>query len=320
MLIEPKDYVLVANRGKSVLIRVSDVVEDPTEESSGKYEGSIVGRDGQAVEFEGKEVSANMGRSPKVGKAYGVSVEPRRRAFNHDFFGEVQVFRAFSKKGAEQLDKALDDAAESLGSKYPTLNLITEIRQTQGKYAGYYKYFGGTEDKPDRLCVRPEDDFQGFQMVASHEYAHGLWFNHMTPKSRMRWIKLYLAGITLNRVKRDELETILNAVVEHGRIAGYVKEADPREQMIVRAALKQISSNYSLKSYDLQMMIDMQEDLSELWPKSLELSEKELFFTAYAQKSAEELFAECFAYSHTGHKLPKTAKALLDRTLANLTA
>lgn len=310
--VNEKDYLIVRAGNKNRLARVLEVGDEDVVVKVFEGEKTV------ELDLPMKDVYANLGVSPKVGKVYGTNVEPKRRAFNMDFWGEVVLYVKYDKKQQDKLITLLTKTADKLLDKnLPEPNIIVHIKERTGKMAGCYKHTKG--EAPDILDARPEHDIiSGFDYVVSHEYAHGIWFNHITPKTRLRWIQLYHDYVQLSHVKSKDLEEILNAIVELGTVGAFLKDADPQDKIIVRSALRHVSTVHGISPQHFGLLLNMGEAVDHLWPKSLELGEKKLFVSDYARKSPEELFAESFAFWFTGHKLPKDAQSLLDRTLANL--
>lgn len=310
------DYVILqVNDKKKGLARVVSA-----DRETRKYKALLEGGNKEnevSFDFKLREVIANLGTSPGIGKAYGVNIEPLREVHDRPFWGPVSFYREVDDDYRKRLFSRLKAVAAALqAKKYPVLELNTEIRSVTGKYAGYYKFRPKVES--DILCIRPDDTFSSFEYIASHEYAHGLWFRCFTPKMRMAWIKLYHEAITLNQVGRKDLEAMLDDLARNGDLYSYAKEIDGDQLLILNAVFKHMKSVHSIEKKHFQLALTLGDDISPYWPSAVELSEKKLVTTDYAQKSPEEFWAEAFSLRFAGKKLPSRVEELLSHTVRRL--
>lgn len=271
------------------------------------------------VKFERSDVMAVLGQRPRVGSVYGIKIEPLvRRLEGMKFWGPIRIYNHFEDHQIKILKQELNDAYEQLKKLRVTggFKFELEIRQPQGKYAGYYKHRPKAET--DILCVKPELNFEGFQYIVYHEYAHGIWYRMFTAKMRFSWVKLYHKYITLQEVKDKELKSILGDIESAGSIRDFLSDADEESKIIVKKALKHINEVHGLTKMHLEMALDNGDSLSGYWPSFLELSETETTITDYAKKSPEEFFAEAVAHKFSGRKLPKPIEELYEKSMSRL--
>ena len=311
------EYIVVAlTPAKNVLARVVKVDKDKKKYQAVLEKDAI---DGQAApfDFNPKEIVASLGRAPKPGSVYGVSVEPLRERIDHSFWGEIRIFAELDGHQRKNLRISLKQVKEKLQKlRMPQLPLITEIRAQKGSMLGYYKHKPKSEF--DILCAKVDDTVSEMDYIVSHEYAHGIWFRHMTPKQRMSWVRMYHDALTLNDVAPKELKSILEDLKQNGDLRSYWQECDEETQNILKAVFRHIKQVHAIdrKHFELALMVG--DDISVYWPKSVELSEKNILLTEYARKSPEELFAEAFALQFSGKKLPSKIHDLLDKHMRTL--
>ena len=271
------------------------------------------------VKFERSDVMAVLGKRPRVGSVYGIKIEPLvRRLEGVPYWGEVRIYNHFEDHQIKLLKAELKEAHARLqklrvaeGFKFEL-----EIRQPQGKFAGYYKYRPKADT--DILCIKPELSFEGFQYIVYHEYAHGIWYRMFTAKMRLAWVKLYHQYITQQEIKEKELQEILGDIESAGSIRDFLSDADEESKIIVKKALKHINEVHGLNKMHLESHLDNDESLKEYWPSFLELSETETAITDYAKKSPEEFFAEAIAHKFEGRKLPKKIEELYEKSMTRL--
>lgn len=264
-----------------------------------------------------KEVLVNFGRTPRVGSAYGVYVEPKREQVVNDYWGDIHIFQSVDDKQRKTLLKAFTAVGDKLAAKkLPELPLTVEVRNQHGSMVGFYKYRPKADT--DVLCVKPDPTLESFDYMLAHEYAHGLWARHVTPKMQMVWTKLYHDSMVLSKVKSDELKVMLKDLMESEDLYSYLKGLPEDEAPKVGAVLRHIKQVHNMDKRQIQLALSLGEDISEWWPERIELSEKTVVISKYGMKSLEELFSEAMAFSFVGKKLPKALDAALTKTLSRL--
>lgn len=311
------DYAIVqVATSKRALVRCVSVADGGKKFKGVLQEKKSNGEDTPPVIFSKSEIVANLGRSPKVGSVYGVSIEPLRQTAAHPFFGDVHIYKDMDDVQRNKVRGAMSAVAKGLTKlRLPELSLTTEVRTPHGKMVGFYKYRPKADS--DVLCFKPDDDVSNMDYVISHEYAHGLWFRCLTPKMQAAWVRLYHDAITLSDVKKDELAQLLDDVKTYGDLGGFMRE-NPDTVPTIRAIFRHIKQVHSIdrKHFELALVVGDEVDL--YWPSKIELSEKQVLLTEYARKSPEELFAEAFALRFSGKKLPKKVDDLLSKCLTRL--
>lgn len=271
------------------------------------------------IDFTFNEVMSNLGPTPPIGSVYGQKIEPLVKTRPSKFWEEIRLYRAFTPKEEQELVAGISTAYKKLrGLNLPAPLIELEVRQPQGKSTGYYKF--RPKSDADVMGIRPDANLEDLSYIVFHEYGNGIWYRCMTPMQRLSWVRLYHEYITLQEVTQADLDQILGEVEGAGSISAFFKAADEQTQMIFKIAMRQISQVHGLQKKHLDMSLTQGESISDYWPVTLELSEKETALTDNGKASPEALFAESFAHHVAGRKLPKKIKAVLDTTLTKLTA
>lgn len=272
------------------------------------------------LEVKLNEIVANLGKNPKPGSVFGVKVEPLYEVIEADlskFWGETRVYQNMNPDQLKQLRKNLFAVEKELkAQRLPVLPLELEVRNASGSNLGMYKYH--PKGDVDTVIVRPTVDVD-FTYIMSHEYAHGIWYRHMTPKMHMSWVRMYHEAMVLKSIPKGELKGILDELVTEGDLTSYAKSVDEETVIILKAIIRHIKQVHSIDRHHINLMLHIGEDISDLWPSEIELGEKQTIVSTYAKKSPEELFAESFSLRFSGKKLPQKVGDLLTKTLSHLT-
>lgn len=270
-----------------------------------------------AEEIALDSIVANLGVSPKIGSIYGVKVEPCRVQTNDPYWGNLQYYVELDEKNTARFDKFLRLTAKELKQRgMPEPRTELHIRQQSGKLDGAYK--ARPKSETDIMTVRPRPDLDSMDFIIFHKYAYGLWQNSMMPKTRMRWLRAYNESIALMKIEESELENMRESLVSNGDVGGYFKELEDDDRKVFRAIIRHLKQVHNIERHHLQLMLTLQEDITEFWPSHVELSDKNVLLTDTATKNVEELFAESFAYHLTGRAIPKKLNLLLTETLSRL--
>lgn len=274
------------------------------------------------VEITRRDIFCNMGKAPRPGKAFGVSVSVPRAEFDTNFWGRVVIYDDLDPDVVKALRSKMIASGKYFKSQRLTgLNLVTEIRPLEGKYAGMYHHNSSKEF--DVMELRPGQDLcddATFHYIVSHEYGHGIWYRQVPERMKSRWINMYHKSVQLTEVLEDELSSICEEIVQAGSIRAFLKECEEEDARLVRQCLRHVSQVHGLSKANLEVLLANNEEFSlgEVWPKLVELSEKDVLMTEYSTKNSEEFFAEAFALHCTGKKLPKAVDKLMTATLSKL--
>lgn len=271
------------------------------------------------IKFQKTDLMAVLGKRPKVGSVYGLKIEPLVRREAYRGWGDARLYNWFDDHQLELLKDGLEDAFKKLKALRVTgqFKVELEIRQPQGKFAGMYKFRPKAET--DILIVKPETNMENLDYYVFHEYAHGIWYRMMTPKMRLRWIRLFTDYTTLLEMQEKELASLMEDIEAEGSIRAYQKGAEEETKLQIKEILKHIMQIHGIGVSHLDMMLENDESIIDYWPTNLEISEKEEPITDYAKKSPEEFFAEAVSFKFLGRRIPKKIEELYEKTMSRLT-
>lgn len=269
------------------------------------------------VEFKMSDVLANLGRSPKAGSVHGVKVEPLFRTEGSKFFEGIRVYQDMSEERFKQFRSEMIRFVKTVKQKgLQGPNIELEIRPVSGKYAGYYKFRPKVES--DIMCIRPNETLDELQYIFAHEYGHSVHYRMVPKPMWLRWVKKYHDHVSVFTINDDELVQIREEIEELQSLREYLKECNEETKDIIKACLRHISHLHGLTKMHLELMLTSGESIEELWPTLVDLSNKDMKVSEYAQKAPEEFFAECFAFHFLGRKLPADLSTLMEKTLQRL--
>lgn len=316
------DFVLLEGRPKPILGKClsfdsnKGIVRVYKDQHQSEESGSAASLT-QQVRFSKSDVLANLGRYPAPGTAYGLKIEPLVKTEPSKFWGTIRQYRWMNDdmvEGFRSQNKAF--IGEIRARKLPPPMADLEIRPINGRMLGCYKYHKGKER--DTLVVRPNDALDNMMYVFAHEYAHGIHYRNVPKSIWVKWIQAYHEFVTITNIDQSELDQILDEVHAAQSIKDYLKEATDDTKLVVLQALRYISQVHALGRHHIEFMLNAGESIENLWPLSLDLTQKELAISDYARKNVEEFFAESFAFNFVGRALPKKIEVLLDKTLRTL--
>ena len=317
MKIEVGDYVVIPISDKKNGIARVTSANDEKRRYTAVVESDDPDKADKSFDFKSREIFANLGKSPVVGDAYRVKIEPLREVIAEPLWGDVHLYQPMDDARKKILHKCLKNAAKELGHhKLPGLPLTIEVRCLKGAQAGFYKYRPKAET--DVLCIRPDDSFSQFNYVIGHEYFHGIWARHLTPSMRMRWVRLYHDSVVLQRPTEKELRSLLDDMVSNGDLSSFYKECSPEDQDVLKEVFKHMKAVHGIEKKHFQMSLTVGDDVERYWPRAIELGTRETILTQYARKSPEELASEAFGLKFEGKTLPKKVGEVLDKTLRGL--
>ena len=315
MEIKVGDYlVLKIVAGKNSLVKCCAVAQD------GKRGKAVLETNADKpeppIEFKMREVVANLGHSPSSGSVYGVKVEPIRERLELNLWNEVCVHHPLDDQKRKQLKTAMTAVASKLKSQHaPKLALTTEIRTQTGTMAGYYKYRPKADT--DVLCVKLDDDMSDLEYRFSHEYAHGIWFRNFTPKMKFAWIEMFHTAVEITEYSEADLQSLLEDLKTAGDIRTFVKD-NADDNLVIRAIFRHIKTTHAIEKSHFEMALMLGNEIDQYWPSAMELGEKKLLLSKYAQKSPEELWAECYSMKFIGKKIPSVLDSLLNKCMRSL--
>ena len=316
MKVRKSEYAIIKAGGKFLLIRCSS-------EDGNSYTGVLQGKKKKSddapeeLKFSSRDVACCLGKAPAFGSAFGVKIEPLVKIEPHQYWGEVHTYVRLDEGQTAEVGSELKKFRAALKEKRVSgVKPILELRNPSGKMAGMYKY--RPREEQDVMIIRVQEDLAEFQYVLAHEYGHGVWFRMMQRATRLKWIKLFHAYITMLEADESDLDHLLDEVQSQQSVSSAQKSLEEHDQILLKECLRNVHRIHGLSKMHLEMMLEAGDSIEEYWPQSIELSEKEIALTDYARKAPEELFAESFAFWFIGRKLPKRIQALMDTTLSRL--
>ncbi len=315
------DYLIVKFEGKSKLILATslsgDIGKGFLEETESEEE--------RTVNFGTEFIVANLGREPVPGSVYGVKVEPLLKAMEAPDWGELAIYRKLEVEERKVLGASLKRVYKSLdkqGLSY-FMPLRLEIRQKNGKYAGYYKL---RKNKPPIMCLKPPTfhlSNDEIDALLYHESGHGLFMHSSFPQQlKATWIKLFQKRVLCKGVKQDALDQILDAIYDYsGSIKDFYKdEASDDTQVILRECLSHIKRVRRLDAEKLDILLLQRGrgSLDKIWPKYTDLTSTFEDVSSYSMTNADEFFAEAMMFSQMKVELPKDIEKLMKETLSEI--
>ena len=284
------------------------------------------------AEYPISSLEINLGPKPKFKtKILGVRPWPITRT-SHSNLGDIVWFRDSKKEERQKLSSSVDVASKWLSAKKLAIRpLVIEVYPKSGKYAGMYKHvpkedFDTIELSPESFITAPDlfnEKVDWSYYVIMHELGHGVEFCLFTGRQRTRWLELYSEFHSVSVADNNRLRALGKKLCSHDSALGEFKSGltDDENNMLV-LALSWISVNKGLSAKDISELMESRrtKTLINLWPSKFQLldTEVETGVTEYSQKSAHELWAECFAFYASGVKLPKRLYKAVDRTLSEL--
>lgn len=314
MEIQIGNYVIVNIVGKRVLLKTTAATKDG-KRFKGRKEQE--GDKEETMEFQLKEVVANLGNSPTPGSAYNVKVEPLREHLEAKWFDEVKVYHPLNDKRRARMKGYMQDFTKKLEKKrLPEIPTTLELRTQSGTMMGFYKYRPKAET--DLMCIKLDDELSDMEYRFAHEYAHGLWYRHFTAQMRMAWINLFHSAVAVTAYTNKELKNLLDDLKTNGDLRAFMKD-NPDDLPVLRAILKHIKVTHAMERSHFELAMTLGQDIDQYWPSAVELGEKNQLVSKYAMKSPEELWAESFSLQFIGKKLPSKIEVLRDKCMARLT-
>lgn len=324
MKVEKGEYILIqpTSSKKSILAKVTKLSKD------GKHSGVIIDKSmadpqGKAYfTFTESDVQVNLGLTPKLGSVYGVNVEIYNSSVQSELFGTIYFFRKIDDETKTRIINRLELIGSKLDKRglFPNKNFEVYIREPKGQWAGYWKYHKN-EDKFDEMCLRdPEFSPKELSWLIYHELGHGIWFHNMTADWRAKWIAKYNSAVKLSKVSGERLDELRKALLSCATVAEFNRQLDVDDKAIFKEILRNIKHSMSVDNYDINDLIHSGDDLSSIWPKTCDISKKNLLVSEYGASNVKELWSEAFSYYMTKREVPKDIEKLVNKTLDAITS
>lgn len=316
------DYVIVEQDKKHLVLVTSS---DP-HESRGIIERTRVTGEDLVLEFEASNVVSCIGSDPKVGTVHGIRVEIWKKTVETPL-GECDFYYKPLKEWREQFFDALDKFHTQL-RRWNVVKEIApvtlELRLPKGKNTtGMYSPLKG-RDGLNLITLRPATDSHLRHLIA-HEFAHPIWQMLLPPKIQASWIKKYYSDVKVTEIDPKESKSILAAMI--GSMTSRNEddeepEVDEDTQEAAAVCMRWIQDYHYLRKQDVATLVATGNEklVEKIWPThgGVLMTDKEVRVTEYANKNAEEFWAECVALHYSGQLLPADIQTLLDKTLIYL--
>ena len=318
MRVDERDYLIVRDeKDKKFLAKLVDT--DPLraivcDENQKNKDRAVY------VDFELKDIVANLGKKPTYGDAYRVPVEYVRQEISLEPWGSIRFYKELSEDQFKKVIRSVRKVTATLEEhrvfprEKPIHLLIKDLKGIEG---GHYKHYF-SDKKDDDLVVRATE-FQEIDYVLTHELSHGCWFMLCDDSVKAKWIKAYYLNKSLIDDAEKKYKQMRQELIDAGTIKDYRKQLDDDDTKdIFDAIIKQFREKYAIDSYDINSLVADGDDLTEIWPtKAIEITKDAgVLVSEYANKNPKELFAECFAYYFDESKqLPKSMHRLMSKTI-----
>ncbi len=287
----------------------------------------------QQIEFKNKDVVANLGKTPIVGKqVYGIGISPFLGNRVHKNFGQVNLYTELEDKDVDRLFKSLDRCWKVMKemktiSSFPMTAI--RISKPSGNSAGKYKI---KKQKSDELYqemsfnIIDYKDKTHLDRTVLTVVARATWMNQVPEDLQLEWTKLYHQHLVLRTINDKQLKDILYSISvyaqenEYGDITAYTKSVcDDEDTLVIKAILRHIRSVHRIDAKQLDRLVMIDPDFLEtVWPTQIDMSRARSEVSLAAEKSVQDMFCECFAINAMGTKLPKQFRKLMKKTLAGL--
>lgn len=268
------------------------------------------------VSFPAESIVANLGSKPHLGSAFSCLVEPFWKTVENEDWGPIHFFRRIKKSEYKILVQGLNEAFRWLDLQGLTsvLPIVIEVRPAKGKYAGTWKQTG-KEDEPNIMTLKPKE-FEDLYSTILHEMGHAVWGSILPDRYKAQWINMYRKLVMLQEVSAKKVNLIRDNFVKSALpIKEFRSTLDGEDQEIFDEGISYITSTHSINAEHINILIDQDEEVGEMWPKSSELVDMEETITEYALTSVEELFSEALMLHANGTKLPRAMLSLMTKSL-----
>lgn len=263
---------------------------------------------------------ANVGPTPQPGKVYGVSIEPVVLNFDSSVFTEgVSVHAEHGRDWQKFIESKFVPLLKKNGCLRP-LPASLKIYGSHKSKHGSYRFKSKATDAVKLYSQGVEDaSLDAVDLyVLVHEYAHGLMYRYFGPKRLWHWTALHKAATRVEQIDDNELQILRETLEASGNYREFLGSLEDDVKPVLKQVLKYIRTTHSITPNQLDAGIRSQRSFEDIWPKSIELVERDTIITDYSRKNAAEFFAEAVAMTLTGHKVPSKIEHAVRETLRTL--
>ena len=319
MRVDVNDYVILYHDDKPVLALVTAIKSNNVKGVLENKHRPIKELNDHVI-FEMSDIVYNLGQDPHEGTVLGIKVQPFRKTYKLEPFGNVNVFRSLTEGETSAVEKALVSFSgyvrrTGLILGYP---IDIEIRPNSGRMAGYYKRISDPLI-PNVLCICPPT-IEKLPYYISHEFGHHLWGEGMTDEQREYWIRLFGQSVKTFQISDQELDSLRERFsASRLSIPDFFKqEAKQADVPLLKEIVKYIGKHHHLQPIHINILNRSGGNVSRIWPRAVDLTEETAIVSKYALKNPEELWAEAYAYKLTGQPLAETIARAVTNTISGI--
>lgn len=345
--VSKKGFVEVSNKKgyslHSFLLPVEDdyLILWQEENKSKKFLGKVRAVKGQRIEVlheatahtEEPEISVvdlnsilfNLGKNPRTELTIaGVKIQRFYETIKTKL-GPLHIFRDTHPSEKKKLTKAIKQIEKEwfeeigLPSIFP---IELHLLEPRGKYAGYYKYMGGKEDKVDILAIFPSQlKDANITHILWHELGHGIQSQLFSQRMNASWMKNYIKYTRIMKQNGGLVSSLLGEFLSYGEdVYDHVSDEE-------RELLNDIFGIIDDKTtFDFDALVSLQRAkklsvIRDVWPDDSMISSREHPVTEYGSKNWQEHWCESLAHWRTpslGIRIQEPIEKLLIKTLSKL--
>lgn len=324
MKVNTNDYVIINNaKNKKLVVLVTNVDEMV-------MKGVVDNKDraneatAEEVSFEKTDIFCNLGKFPKAGSVYGLTVEPWFKNKQIRPWASVNTYLDLNDTEL----KAVFDTLKTCGGILQQRGFISpkpvdvEVRPPKGKYDGMYTY-RHKEDASDLMVLRPKEyTSDRLPYVIYHESGHHFWFNLVDAEMKNKWTELFITSSIIREITKADMKGYLDTLLESETCKAFLAKAEDEDETIVlNEIFKYIFTRHKVDKRDINLLLEKEdlEQIKKIFPSHTTfVGKKEHLVTEYGATKTTELFAEAFALYLTDTPLPKEVRILLKNTIKSV--
>ena len=289
------------------------------------------------------KILANLGKDPAPGVVYGTDLSARYLGTKR--VDDTITFHVFHRPAKDQLEAFFAGFArvrrrlekERIGHLLFE-NVSFELRPKKGGHSGYFKY-APRDPVPIHIayCLDYLGEYKPDYLVL-HEFGHLIEWKLREYKSLWAaWQAVHAASIFPEHVPPEKCQMLLRTLLATRDAAGqsdvpskgttptikaWRAELEEEDRPHASAVLRWIAQHRKVRPPELQNLLTLNKDklVQAIWPNEAIETKHSIkpVLSEYATENVSETFAEAFALSFTGTKIPEPIQKLLDKTLTTL--
>lgn len=319
MNFNPGDMLVVQCGEKRKLVRYSAFVGDKHE---GFDEKSYTDKQ-ELIRFDMDTVLSNNGADPQPGSSYGVKLNKFHRQVS-SLLADVYLYYTPSDAYLTKLLNTLDSCAEMYIEKGWVFSkkFRIEVYKYHGqKTVGWYKH-NKKDEVEDVLALCNSEDDPELTRLIHHEFVHRIQTCSSLAghsKAKAAWIKRYHEEVTTTLHDEAFITRMSDAFTKSQKsLKDWCLSLEDDEKTIMKKVFKVIKETHKLEPKDLQTLWLAEEDITQYFPKTVEIMDMEILLTDYARKNPDELMAEVLSFHLIGKVIPVSIMPLVEKTLYHI--